>query len=62
MCLNEEAVATKGRAQNVKATRIYAVQANFNKMLDIARETYKEGVEDVYNRRFAGFDTCETRT
>ena len=47
-CLNDNACSTKGKAQNVKATRIYAVRANFNKMLDVARETYKENIEDIY--------------
>jgi DNA mismatch repair protein MSH4 len=49
-CLNNDACATKGKAQNVKATRIYAVRANFNKLLDVARETYKENIDDIHQR------------
>lgn len=29
--------------------RVYAVRANFNRMLDVARETYKENVGDIHD-------------
>ncbi len=31
--------------------RVYAVKANFNRLLDVARETYKENVGDIYALR-----------
>lgn len=29
-------------------TRVYAVKANYNRLLDVARETYRENIEDIY--------------
>ncbi|KAF7762129.1 hypothetical protein Agabi119p4_8722 [Agaricus bisporus var. burnettii] len=45
--LNEETIAAKGGIGAVNA-RVYAVRANCNKLLDVARETYKENVSDIY--------------
>lgn len=28
--------------------RVYAVKANYNRLLDVARETYKENIGDIY--------------
>ena len=28
--------------------RVYAVKANYNRLLDVARETYKENVGDIF--------------
>ncbi|KAL7285904.1 hypothetical protein ACG7TL_001015 [Trametes sanguinea] len=46
--LNDEAVPAKGGLNGVNA-RVYA--ANFNRLLDVARETYKENVGDIYALR-----------
>ncbi|PCH33162.1 hypothetical protein WOLCODRAFT_93032 [Wolfiporia cocos MD-104 SS10] len=45
--LNEEAAPTKGGLNAVNA-RVYAVKANYNRLLDVARETYKENVGDIF--------------
>ncbi|KAF9482407.1 hypothetical protein BDN70DRAFT_853443 [Pholiota conissans] len=45
--LNEEGAITKGGLAAVNA-RVYAVKANCNRLLDVARETYKENVGDIY--------------
>lgn len=45
--LNEEVITAKGGIAAVNA-RVYAVRANRNKLLDVARETYKENVGDIY--------------
>ncbi|TFK28344.1 hypothetical protein FA15DRAFT_678431 [Coprinopsis marcescibilis] len=45
--LNEEGGVTKGGIGAVNA-RVYAVKANQNRLLDVARETYKENVGDIY--------------
>jgi DNA mismatch repair protein MSH4 len=33
---------------NALNARIYAVRANYNRLLDVARETYKENVGDIF--------------
>ncbi|TBU46298.1 muts domain V-domain-containing protein [Dichomitus squalens] len=48
--LNEEATPARGGLNAVNA-RVYAVKANFNRLLDVARETYKENVGDIYALR-----------
>ncbi|KAI0735804.1 muts domain V-domain-containing protein [Earliella scabrosa] len=48
--LNEEATPASGGLAAVNA-RVYAVKANFNRLLDVARETYKENVGDIYALR-----------
>ncbi|KAH9939032.1 muts domain V-domain-containing protein [Epithele typhae] len=48
--LNEEATPAKG-GLNAVNSRVYAVRANFNRLLDVARETYKENVGDIYALR-----------
>ncbi|KAF5312559.1 hypothetical protein D9619_003594 [Psilocybe cf. subviscida] len=45
--LNEETATSKGGLGAVNA-RVYAVKANCNRLLDVARETYKENVGDIY--------------
>ncbi|THH14058.1 hypothetical protein EW146_g6239 [Bondarzewia mesenterica] len=45
--LNEDASPHKGGIGAVNA-RVYAVKANRNPLLDVARETYKENVGDIY--------------
>ncbi|OAX40474.1 hypothetical protein K503DRAFT_687460 [Rhizopogon vinicolor AM-OR11-026] len=50
--LNDEAVSLKGGIGAVNA-RVYAVKANRNRLLDVARETYKENVGDIYQLSIA---------
>ncbi|KAJ7791566.1 hypothetical protein B0H14DRAFT_3500262 [Mycena olivaceomarginata] len=46
--LNEDEEApAKGGIAAVNA-RVYAVKANYNRLLDVARETYKENVSDIF--------------
>ncbi|PPQ98977.1 hypothetical protein CVT24_003473 [Panaeolus cyanescens] len=45
--LNEESAQPKGGLAAVNA-RVYAVKANCNRLLDVARETYKENVADIH--------------
>ncbi|EGN92714.1 hypothetical protein SERLA73DRAFT_172695 [Serpula lacrymans var. lacrymans S7.3] len=45
--LNDEASPVKGGLTAVNA-RVYAIKANRNHLLDVARETYKENVGDIY--------------
>ncbi|KAF9042120.1 muts domain V-domain-containing protein [Panaeolus papilionaceus] len=45
--LNEESAQPKGGLAAVNA-RVYAVRANCNRLLDVARETYKENVGDIH--------------
>jgi DNA mismatch repair protein MSH4 len=33
---------------NALNSRVYAVRANYNRLLDVARETYKENVGDIF--------------
>ncbi|EPS95138.1 hypothetical protein FOMPIDRAFT_63418 [Fomitopsis schrenkii] len=46
--LNEEATPAKGGLGAINA-RVYAVKANCNRLLDVARETYKENVGDIFS-------------
>ncbi|KAK7468350.1 MutS protein msh4 [Stygiomarasmius scandens] len=48
MSLNEDTSPTKNGIAAVNA-RVYAVKANYNRLLDVARETYKENVGDIYS-------------
>ncbi|KAF7321085.1 MutS 4 [Mycena chlorophos] len=45
--LNEDGAPAKGGIAAVNA-RVYAVKANCNRLLDVARETYKENVQDIF--------------
>jgi len=45
--LNDEITPAKGGIGAVNA-RVYAVKAHQNRLLDVARETYKENVGDIY--------------
>lgn len=45
--LNEEVGSARGGITSVNA-RVYAVKANCNKFLDVARETFKENIGDIY--------------
>jgi len=40
-------ISNKGGLAAVNA-RVYAVKANLNRLLDVARETYKENIADIY--------------
>ncbi|KAH8101458.1 muts domain V-domain-containing protein [Cristinia sonorae] len=46
--LNDEATHQKGGGLTAVTARVYAVKANFNHLLDVARETYKEDVGDIF--------------
>ncbi|KIL62206.1 hypothetical protein M378DRAFT_187403 [Amanita muscaria Koide BX008] len=45
--LNEDTLTAKGGIGAVNA-RVYAVRANCNPLLDVARETYKENIGDIF--------------
>ncbi|KAG2139666.1 muts domain V-domain-containing protein [Suillus clintonianus] len=45
--LNDDAGTVKGGIGAINA-RVYAVKANRNRLLDVARETFKENVADIY--------------
>ncbi|EIN13274.1 hypothetical protein PUNSTDRAFT_109550 [Punctularia strigosozonata HHB-11173 SS5] len=45
--LNEDAAPLKGGLGAINS-RVYAVKANHNRLLDVARETYKENVGDIF--------------
>ncbi|KAF5314158.1 hypothetical protein D9611_006962 [Ephemerocybe angulata] len=53
--LNEEISAPKGGIGAVNA-KVYAIKSQRNRLLDVARETYKENVGDIYqlNRDLSG--------
>ncbi|KAL1749149.1 muts domain V-domain-containing protein [Schizophyllum fasciatum] len=46
--LNEDSTPSKGGIAAVNA-RVYAVKANCNRLLDVARETYRENVGDIFH-------------
>lgn len=46
--LNEDSTPSKGGIGAVNA-RVYAVKANCNRLLDVARETYRENVGDIFH-------------
>ncbi|KZV81113.1 hypothetical protein EXIGLDRAFT_844900 [Exidia glandulosa HHB12029] len=46
--LNDDAVPQKGGGIAALNMRVYAVKANCNGLLDVARETFKEAVADVF--------------
>lgn len=39
------------RRQMQKRSRLYAVKSNFNQLLDLARSTYEENVQDIVERK-----------
>ncbi|TFK42146.1 muts domain V-domain-containing protein [Crucibulum laeve] len=45
--LNEDSAPAKGGIGAMNA-RVYAVKANCNRLLDVARETYKENIGDIF--------------
>ncbi|KAF8639396.1 hypothetical protein AX17_001521 [Amanita inopinata Kibby_2008] len=45
--LNEDSLPSKGGIGAVNA-RVYAIRANCNPLLDVARETYKENISDIF--------------
>ncbi|KAL4244476.1 DNA mismatch repair MutS family protein [Abortiporus biennis] len=45
--LNDQAAPNKGGLGAI-TTKVYAVKANYNRLLDVARETYKENVSDIF--------------
>ncbi|KAF9505616.1 hypothetical protein BS47DRAFT_1322283 [Hydnum rufescens UP504] len=46
--LNDDATLGKKTGLPAANSKVYAVKANFNRMLDVARETYKENVSDIF--------------
>ncbi|KAL1755189.1 muts domain V-domain-containing protein [Schizophyllum commune] len=46
--LNEDSTPSKGGIAAVNA-RVYAVKANCNRLLDVARETYRENIGDIFH-------------
>lgn len=50
--INEDATAHPGKAFNQKALKIYAVRANQEPMLDVARGTFKENIQDIHTCAF----------
>ncbi|CAL1697007.1 unnamed protein product [Somion occarium] len=46
--LNDDVTPVKGGLRAVNS-RVYAVKANCNRLLDVARETYKESISDIFN-------------
>jgi hypothetical protein len=50
--INEEATAHPGKAYNQKTLKLYAVRANAEQMLDVARGTFKENVDDIHKRKY----------
>jgi hypothetical protein len=47
---NEDATVHQGNKQNYKAIKLYAIIAEPNGTLDIARKTHTEHVEDIAKR------------
>ncbi|KAL5495776.1 MSH4 [Sanghuangporus weigelae] len=47
--LNDAAISQKGGGLNAVNARAYALRANQNCLLDVARETYKENVADIFD-------------
>ncbi|KAL5534740.1 hypothetical protein ACEPAG_1204 [Sanghuangporus baumii] len=47
--LNDDAISQKGGGLNAVNARAYALRANQNCLLDVARETYKENVADIFD-------------
>ncbi|KAF8736092.1 hypothetical protein AX14_000888 [Amanita brunnescens Koide BX004] len=45
--LNEDSLPAKGGIGAVNA-KVYAIRANCNPLLDVARETYKENISDIF--------------
>ncbi|KAF8588523.1 hypothetical protein K439DRAFT_1406319 [Ramaria rubella] len=46
--LNEDAASNKRSGLGAVNVRVYAVKASINRLLDVARETYRENVGDIY--------------
>ncbi|WWC89183.1 uncharacterized protein L201_004101 [Kwoniella dendrophila CBS 6074] len=46
-CLSTEMVVTNVKQRNATTSRLYAVKAEFNHLLDVARKTYKENLDDI---------------
>ncbi|KAF8327173.1 muts domain V-domain-containing protein [Cantharellus anzutake] len=49
--LNADAGLSKRSGLAGVNSKVYAVNVNFNRMLDVARETYKENVDDIFELR-----------
>jgi hypothetical protein len=45
---NEDTTVHQGKKRNYKAIRLYAIIAEPNRTLDIARKTHTEHVEDIH--------------
>lgn len=49
--LNEDSsLKNTSKGQAAKKMKLFAVKANFNKLLDVARETYRENQADITAR------------
>ncbi|EJD04505.1 uncharacterized protein FOMMEDRAFT_83663 [Fomitiporia mediterranea MF3/22] len=46
--LNDDAMLYKGAGLTAVNARVYALKANQNCLLDVARETYKENISDIF--------------
>ncbi|KAG8923711.1 MutS protein msh4 [Tulasnella sp. 418] len=46
--LNDDVNFSKGAGLGAINNKVYAVKANFDRLLDVARETYKENVGDIF--------------
>ncbi|PAV21710.1 hypothetical protein PNOK_0166700 [Pyrrhoderma noxium] len=47
--LNEDATSQKGGGLSALNARVYAVKVNQNRLLDVARSTFKENVADIHS-------------
>ncbi|WVQ74021.1 hypothetical protein IAR50_003602 [Cryptococcus sp. DSM 104548] len=49
-CLSREVSAgKKAKSQNSRISRLFAVRASFAPLLDVARQTYQENLQDIYD-------------
>ncbi|KAK2459754.1 hypothetical protein APHAL10511_008186 [Amanita phalloides] len=46
--LNEDSLPCKGSGIGAVNAKVYAIRANRNPLLDVARETYKENINDIF--------------
>lgn len=59
---NEDATVHQGNKQNYKAIKLYAIIAEPNGTLDIARKTHTEHVEDIAKRMYCSLPMYSTET
>lgn len=53
-CFNDDVSAHTAKGQSRAAVKVYAVRADYNQLLDIARQTHKENVADIFSCKVAG--------